>query len=531
MAALVQHTPFTCAHCNGPFEPQPSMRAPVTASPCGHMFCKTCLATLRGGAHAACSLCSQEITGEVSNIGVGFVSEAKRGGDADAGAKWKDESHSEKPQALDATASRGAAKKRKVTLPVIPPHVKALDRFCCACTAESMQTVATHACGQCAGGLDFCEVHSRAHQSLRGHPMKLCAYAVVGTPSASLLLHAACPDHPGQVCQRFCVDHNKLLCPECCVFEHPTTSHSVQSLDALIGHFKERINGMVPLLAAQSSAAMGSSGNVACLIPSLEACAKNVLDSIDTAGMQLQAAMATAVSTARAHTEQLFESRKALLALKSRELAITSHQLSAVHEVCGRALAQGTSTPLAAALQDAESQCVLLQPLCEFVTPVAFGVIVNSLAVEHAIRSAFEFVEDPIDLTACNLIAAGMSHGDDIIAEPCCIRFSPIGAAGNLVHLSVGDVRLAITNTVGESVGTSTVTVSGDGSGVVIHFDVPNTSVKHATATLRVHKQVLHEWRMPLVSVMDLLAHLGLLDDCANFVCAIRQKHTRPELH
>ncbi|MFN9908959.1 MAG: hypothetical protein ACK56F_23025, partial [bacterium] len=72
------------------------------------------------------------------------------------------------------------------------------------------------------------------------------------------------------------------------------------------------------------------------------------------------------------------DTRAAALCANARELTAVSHQLAAVREVCVDALAQGVPTPLAAAVQDFESQRALLQPLQAFVAGVGIGMVTNT---------------------------------------------------------------------------------------------------------------------------------------------------------
>ena len=76
MATPSTCTPFICLRCLCEFGQHPSPSAPASAVPCGHMFCKACMTSLRGAAPAVCSLCTQPITSEVYNIAVGSVAEA-----------------------------------------------------------------------------------------------------------------------------------------------------------------------------------------------------------------------------------------------------------------------------------------------------------------------------------------------------------------------------------------------------------------------------------------------------------------------
>ena len=509
MASPVAHMKGTCAHCNCIFEGHPSSCAPVSAVPCGHMHCKTCMATLRSAAPSACRICTPSLTGEICNIGVGMLSEEKQVDfgylEVSAGANVKEEAGG-----LEETAPREAPvsspsrsrghssvmspKRRKVA----PPDADDATRYCCSCAGESIKTVATHACCSCPGGLDFCEAHATTHQSLRFHVVKSLTELAADPVSQNAI---ECPEHPGLPCVRFCVGHNKLLCSECCVFDHPPATHAVRPLEALVAYFVKEINSVLPALAAQSAATSEASTKAADSLTDLVAGAARMFKRVDEISTQLHVAVDVAMYDARLRVQQSLDARRALLEGQERALAVTSNQLVSTLEVCMDALEQGTPTSLAIALQDVQSQRPLLQPLPSAVPVSSSFVEVSKTAdVMQAISAAFEFVESAVDLSASALVAPGIPLPDGGPAPNWHVTFSPKGATGCIVPLTAADVKLDIKDAIGESVGSSTVSVSADGSAVDIAFEVTDTSVTDVTMTLRVQKLVLHCWPVTLVS-------------------------------
>lgn len=463
------------------------------------------MATLRSAAQPACSVCSQHIAEEISNIGTGIFSESKHADlgslSASTGATVKLEASPH--GAFASTPGRSHTHLSKVSLKrrkIAQPEVGDATSWCCSCAGESIKTLATHACCSCPGGLEFCEAHATTHQSLRFHVVKPLSEVASDPVSRDAI---ECPEHPGLPCVRFCVGHNKLLCSECCVFDHPPSTHAVRPLEALVEYFIKEINSVLPALAAQSAATSEASTKATDLLTELVAGATRMFKRVDEISAQLHVAVDVAMYDARLRVQQSLDARKALLECQERSLAVTSNQLVATLEVCMDALEQGTPTPLAVALQDVQSQRPLLQPLPSAVpVPSSFVEVSKTADILQAISAAFEFVESAVDLAASSLVAPGIALPDGGSAPNWHVSFSPTGTAGNRVPLTAADVKLDIKDTTGTPVGSSIVNVSADGSAVDIAFDVTDTSVTDVTMTLRVQKLVLHCWPVSLVSCL-----------------------------
>jgi hypothetical protein len=83
------------------------------------------------------------------------------------------------------------------------------------------------------------------------------------------------------------------------MFDHITSSHKVQPLGALIAYFTEKLNAALPLLEAQSSAALDAAARVVGAMPLLEANAQRVIASLDVASAQMHAAVDAVIADAR----------------------------------------------------------------------------------------------------------------------------------------------------------------------------------------------------------------------------------------
>ena len=208
MSQFLEPKEYHCHVCGSQFEEAGAAYAPESLVPCGHEFCRCCVTLLKDGS-APCTLCGKPFTKTIVKIALGkFIADGK----ADA-------------------AAAAAGVDQEELLPQA--------RNCKACASEEEVTPATFECKICGEKFCFCDVHAAAHTQIKKHAMKPLSSA------AGALAPIVCPDHPSMTCLHFCLDCNKLVCSECCMYEHPTTSHNVQALDALQAYFVAHVSAFV----------------------------------------------------------------------------------------------------------------------------------------------------------------------------------------------------------------------------------------------------------------------------------------------
>jgi hypothetical protein len=499
-----------CSRCDCYFECQGSERAPATALPCAHVFCVACLASMRACSPPACFVCSQLIRGQASSIngdgiskdGPAIAAEGRRASSPKVDVKPF------KPLPPGAPAADAFAPVKveiKPTSPGIDNRTmgKAVEswmtkRCCFSCAAEGMTTPATHTCASC-DSLFFCTVHGKAHQAVRVHQLRhLRDDGVAGDIE---LAPVACPTHSGQVCHRFCVSDGKLVCPECCVYDHPTTTHEVQSIDALTEHFVKELTEVLPVIAERGSSAADNSARISDSFAVLEQHAREAIDTIDSVSAELRRELDEAAGAARDQVRQLVSSRQAAFATQHRELSATATQTTALHNVCADALKTNQPQVLAVALQEATSLFGLLRAQTTVFTPTYLQVLPSVANAVAAIRSVFCVSDSPFNAVSCYLCAPGVERADGKVAPPWTVSLYLIRIDGVAVHAKADDIQLTITDTAGTSIGSSTV-IMLPGGYVRIAFSVANPAITEAHLSLTVHGYVVHNWIAPLVPLV-----------------------------
>lgn len=263
-----------------------------------------------------------------------------------------------------------------------PNPVTDTTQNCFSCAAEGDKIPAVYECCTCAERRVFCEPHATAHHASKGHAIPRIS-PPASTFSAVVSEHITCSTHVGFACHLFCVDHSKLLCTECCVRDHPPSSHKVKRLDTLTDYFRERINDSMPELVRHSAAVTEASVCVQQQPRVIAEHTKAILDRIDADGAWLHSVVDEAVNEARARTLRLQQTCVSAVEASAGELASASQQLANVHGLCVDALAQGSAASLANALQVLEARRALLAPIT-VASPPMFELATRVDAVTHA---------------------------------------------------------------------------------------------------------------------------------------------------
>jgi hypothetical protein len=387
--------------------------------------------------------------------------------------------------------------RRTRTRSIDSPPARVVRRDCCACSGEGVKTPATHTCASC-GDKDFCEPHGRVHQTLRSHQLKRLRFD--GDVPVVEAGPAPCPDHPGQVCDRFCLDHRLLVCPECCVYDHVTSSHDVRPITDIKADIFVRLSDALPTLDVRIGQAADATARVEAQLTALRQAEMDSLRCIDETSEYIQKALNECVSDARSRMLKAAESRSAETAAAAAAWRVEGNQLSSLRDVCVDALEQGDPHVLAAVLQDVGSQSRWMQEQRPAWFPSSFQVMARTEPVVAAMRDLFRMRDAvrQVDASMSELKGPGVRLDNDPPVLSWLVSLSPKDAAGVPVRVRPGEVDLSIKGAAGTQVGTSNVAIDSVGN-IDIKFYVQDLSIIEAKLKLRIQGFTVHRWVAPLV--------------------------------